>query len=98
MSKHILTPGFANIPIQDLLLWVKVFKNDGITSAEEIQKELTLIDDLLTLQKSQSLLKRKRRLKDQLEDRIGAELGLSPSYPTHKTNKKIAKNNRKWKQ
>lgn len=75
MSKHELTPGFANIPILDLPIWIKVLKKDGIISAEEIQKELTLIDDLLTLQKSQSLLRRKRRLKDQLEDRIGAELG-----------------------
>ncbi len=96
MSKHILAPGFANIPIRDLPIWVKVFKQDGVTSAEEIQKELTLIDDLLTLQKSQSLLKRKRRLKDQLEDRIGAELGLRFSeHITGKTNKKTSKNKRK---
>ena len=92
MSKHTLTPGFANIPIRDLPIWVKVFKQDGVTSAEEIQKELTLIDDLLTLQKSQSLLKRKRRLKDQLEDRIGAELGLRFSeHIADKTNKKTSK-------
>ena len=96
MSKHTLTPGFANIPIRDLPIWVKVFKQDGITSAEEIQKELTLIDDLLTLQKSRSLLRRKRRLKDQLEDRIGAELGLRFSeHITGKTNKKTSKNKRK---
>lgn len=78
MGKHIIAPGFTNIPIRDLPIWVKVFKNDGITSAKEMQQELTLIDDLLTLQKSQSLLKRKKRLRDQLEDRIGAELGLKP--------------------
>lgn len=96
MSKHTLTPGFANIPIRDLPIWVRVFKQDGITSAEEIQTELTLIDDLLTLQKSQSLLKRKRRLKDQLEDRIGAELGLRFSeHIAGKTNKKTSKNKRK---
>lgn len=96
MSKHIMTPGLANIPIRDLPIWVKVFKQDGITSAEEIQKELTLIDDLLTLQKSQSLLKRKRRLKDRLEDRIGAELGLRFSeHIVDKTNKKTSKNKRK---
>lgn len=93
MSKHTLTPGFANIPIRDLPIWVRVFKEDGITSAEEIQKELTLIDDLLTLQKSQSLLKRKSRLKDQLEDRIGAELGLRFfEHIADKTNKKNSKN------
>lgn len=37
--------------------------------------ELNLIDDLLTLQKAQSLLNRKRNLKAQLEARIGLELG-----------------------
>ena len=37
--------------------------------------ELNLIDDLLTLQKSQSLLTRKRGLKTMLEARIGKELG-----------------------
>lgn len=47
-----LTPGFAHIPVRDLPVWIKVFKKEGITSAEEIQKELTLIDDLLALQKS----------------------------------------------
>lgn len=79
MGKYIITPGFANIPIRDLPIWVKVFKQDGITSSEEVQQELALIDDLLTLMKSQSLLNRKRRLRDQLEDRIGAELGLKPT-------------------
>lgn len=28
MSKHILTPGFANIPIRDLPVWIKVFKKE----------------------------------------------------------------------
>lgn len=76
MSEVIIATGFNNIPIRDLPIWVKVFKKEGITSAEEMLKELTLIDDLLTLQKSQSLLKRKRNLKDQLEARISSELGI----------------------
>lgn len=95
MSEHVMTPGLANIPIRDLPIWVKVFKQDGLTSAEEVQKELTLIDDLLTLQKSQSLLKRKRRLRDQLEDRIGAELGLKPVTSSHSEKKKQPKAKRK---
>lgn len=95
MSKHILAPRFANIPIRDLPVWVRVFKEENITSAEEMQKELTLIDDLLTLQKSQSLLNRKRRLKDQLEDRIGAELGLKPLYDAHRKTKVKPKTIRK---
>lgn len=87
MGKHIIAPGFTNIPIRDLPIWIKVFKQDGITSAEEIQQELTLIDDLLTLQKSQSLLNRKRRLRDQIEDRIDAELdSISTCY---KNNNKL---------
>lgn len=75
MSKHIPASGFANIPLRDLPIWVRVFKKEGITSAEEIQKELTLIDDLLTLRKCRSLLNRKRGLRDLLEDRIGVEIG-----------------------
>lgn len=80
MSKQIVAPGFANILIRDLPIWVKVFREEGITTPEEMLQELTLVDDLLTLQKSQSLLKRKHRLKDQLEDRIGVELGLERTY------------------
>lgn len=82
MSKYILAPGFANIPLRDLPIWVKAFKEEGITSAAEIQKELTLIDDLLTLQKCQSLLNRKRKLRDQLEARISLELGIATPVPT----------------
>ncbi len=69
MSKHVLTPGFSNIPVRDLPVWVKVFKKEGITSAEEIQKELILIDDLLTL--------RKRGRKDLLRERIEKESGYT---------------------
>lgn len=74
MSKHILAPGFANIPIRDLPIWVKVLKEGGITSAGEMQKELALIDDLLTLRKCRSLLNRKKGLRDLLEARIFCEL------------------------
>jgi hypothetical protein len=67
---------FSQIAIRELPTWIKVLRSQGITNKEEILKELTLIDDLLTLQKSpQSLLNRKRNLKSQLEARIGMELG-----------------------
>ena len=66
--------GFNQIAIRELPTWVKVLKEDGL-SKEEMLNELTLIDDLLTLQKSQSLLSRKKNLKAQLEARIGYELG-----------------------
>lgn len=66
---------FRQISIRELPTWVKVFREDGVTDKAEILADLTLIDDLLTLQKSQSLLNRKRNLKSQLEGRIAQELG-----------------------
>lgn len=66
---------FKQIQIRELPTWIKVFKMEGITDKEEMLSDLNLIDDLLTLQKSQSLLSRKRNLKAQLEARIGKELG-----------------------
>jgi hypothetical protein len=68
---------FRNISIRELPTWVKVLQQepDAITDKFELLAELNLIDDLLTLQKSQSLLNRKRNLKTQLEARIGLELG-----------------------
>lgn len=68
---------FRQIAIRELPTWVKVLQQDpdAITNKVELLAELNLIDDLLTLQKSQSLLNRKRNLKAQLEARIGLELG-----------------------
>ena len=66
--------GFNQINIRELPSWVKVFKKEGDINAEQILQELTLIDDLLMLQKSQSLLNRKKGLKNQLEARIGQDL------------------------
>lgn len=67
--------GFIIIKTLELPTWIKVFKMEGITDKEEMLKELTLIDDMLVLQKSQSLLSRKKSLKTQLEARISFELG-----------------------
>lgn len=70
--------GFIQISIRELPTWIKVLKKDpNMKTAEDILKELTLIDDLLVLQKSKSLLTRKRGLKDQLEARIAKELGFT---------------------
>lgn len=68
---------FRCISVRELPTWVKVFKKDGIDDKLEMLADLNLIDDLLTLQKSQSLLRRKRNLKAQLEARIGKELGFA---------------------
>jgi hypothetical protein len=70
--------GFSQISIRELPTWMKVFRMEGITDKEEILNDLILIDDLLVLQKSQSLLNRKKNLKAQLEARIGIELGHKP--------------------
>jgi len=66
---------FQQISIRELPTWIKVFQAEGITDKMEILADLNLIDDLLTIQKSQSLLTRKRNLKAQLEARIAHELG-----------------------
>jgi hypothetical protein len=66
---------FNQISIRELPTWVRVFKKDGVTDKMEMLADLNLIDDLLTLQKSQSLLNRKRNLKTQLEARIAKEIG-----------------------
>jgi hypothetical protein len=68
---------FKQIAIRELPTWVKVYRLEGITDKMEILADLTLIDDLLTLQKSQSLLNRKKNLKHQLEARIAYEIGHS---------------------
>ena len=68
---------FRHISIRELPTWVRVLQQepDAITDKFELLAELNLIDDLLTLQKAQSLLNKKRNLKAQLEARIGLELG-----------------------
>lgn len=67
---------FSQISIKELPTWIKVFKKDGVTDPLEILQDLTLIDDLLVLQKSQSLLRRKKNLKALIENRIAYDLGL----------------------
>lgn len=65
--------GFSQIEVRELPTWVKVLKRESL-NASEMLNELTLIDDLLVLQKSQSLLNRNKGLKNQLEARIGKDL------------------------
>jgi len=70
--------GFRQIATRELPTWINVFKADGMNK-EEMLSELELIDDLLVLMKSKSLLNRKKNLKTQLEARIGLELGHKPA-------------------
>jgi hypothetical protein len=69
---------FQQIALRELPTWVNVLKADG-ASKEEMLADLELIDDLLVLQKSKSLLNRKKNLKAQLEARIGLSLGHKPA-------------------
>ena len=64
---------FSQISLREIPTWVKVLSEDT-NDKSEILNDLKLIDDLLVLQKSQSLLNRKRGLKTILEARIGQEL------------------------
>jgi hypothetical protein len=65
---------FNLIELRELPTWVDVLRQQGKTP-EEMLADLTLIDDLLVLQKTQSLLLRKKSLKTQIDARIGVELG-----------------------
>ncbi len=67
--------GFTIIKTSELPTWIKVLKNsDDMETKEDMLAELELIDDLLVLQKTQSLLNKKRGLKTMLMARIGKEL------------------------
>lgn len=68
---------FKQIQIRELPAWIKALRAEPnpITEPTDMLDMLNLIDDLLSLQKAQSLLNRKRNLKAQLEARIGKELG-----------------------
>lgn len=69
---------FNCISLKELPTWVKVLKAEIPTPQPiEMLQDLTLIDDLLTTMKSQSLLKKKRGLKEQLERRIEYDLGFT---------------------
>lgn len=66
---------FKEIANDHIPIWVKVLSEET-NDANEILKEMKLIDDLLVLQKTQSLLRRKKGLKDLMMDRIGFEIGI----------------------
>lgn len=68
---------FNCISIRELPTWVQVLQAEEPKPDKfEILQDLTLIDDLLTIMKSQSLLRKKRNLKNQLERRIDFDLGF----------------------
>ena len=76
MAKNEVTR-FNCIATRELPTWIKVLKaSDDIHSPQDMLQELNLIDDLLTIQKTQSLLRRKRDLGAQLERRIDYDLGF----------------------
>lgn len=67
---------FNEIPNQHLPIWVKTLRESGISDPADMLQELTLIDDLLTLQRTNMLLnrRRKKKLGEMLMDRIELEL------------------------
>ncbi len=68
--------GFKIISIREIPTWIKVLKADPeVKTNLDILQELTLIDDLLYIEKSFALLRKKKGLRDLLETRIGYELG-----------------------
>lgn len=68
---------FKCISIKDLPTWIEVFKlEEPVPDKLEMLQDLTLIDDLLTIVKVQSLMRKKRGLKDQLDRRIAYDLGF----------------------
>jgi hypothetical protein len=64
--------GFSEIKTRDLPVWMEVFKGE---SPEVVLKELHLIDRLLIIQKTHTLLGRKKGLKKQLAGMIDNYLG-----------------------
>ena len=67
---------FTSILIRELPTWGKVLNSSpDIETKEQMLAELELIDNLLTIQKTYSLLRKKRGLKDMLEARLNKELG-----------------------
>lgn len=78
MARNEVT-GFNCIATRELPTWIKVLKlSDDIHSPQDMLQELNLIDDLLVLQKSQCLMRRKRKtdLKLLIDKRIEYDLGL----------------------
>jgi len=76
MRKNSLS-NFNCISIRELPTWVQVLQAEEPKPDKlEILQDLTLIDDLLIIMKSQSLLRKKRNLKNQLERRIDFDLGF----------------------
>lgn len=80
--------GTTIMTAEAVLVMVKSSKKvDSTESLEDVMKDIHLIDDLLVLQKSQSLMLRKRKLKDLLDARIAKELNLK-HYPNFNPNER----------
>lgn len=77
MAKNSISD-FSLISIRELPTWIKVLKREEPKpDLIEMLQDLTLIDDLLVLMKSQSLMRKKHGLKEQLERRINYDLGFT---------------------
>lgn len=82
---------FSQIRPEELPIWVDVLTKDTIgedgtvhpamTDAKEIHRELKLIDNLLTVQKSKSLLNKKHGYKKILAGIIAHHIGTGEITP-----------------
>jgi len=65
---------FNSIKVHELPAFVKALKANGLITPDSMLDTLTLIDDLLTISRSKSLLSRKRGLSKSLDDRLDLEV------------------------
>lgn len=63
--------------------FVFIKANKANVDAKELLSDIHLIDDLLVLQKTKSLLRKKRNLKGQIDMRMNIEVGVfkAPTQP-----------------
>ena len=65
---------FNSILITELPAFISAFHVEGINDPAVMLSTLSFIDDLLTIQRSKSLLNRKHSLNVMLDKRIGLEV------------------------
>ena len=65
---------FSQIKLRELPTWVKVLKKENLTP-EQMLEDLELIDRLLIIQKSKSLMNRKSNFKNQIDKLLSLHLG-----------------------
>ena len=65
---------FTNINLKEAVLLAKTI-NQTAKNTQEVLEDMTLIDDLLSIMKSKSLMNKRHKLKNQLSARIAISVG-----------------------